>query len=374
MKIVRAELTRIRLRLRTPLATARGLTDIREGALLALTSESALVGHGETLPLAGFSEEAPDRAFETLSGLARVLIGREIEELDALLDMVEALAPEAPTTRAAADAALFDLAARAHGIGVAEMLARPERPRTRIEVNALVYAERPEIVAREASTAVAEGYRTIKLKVGALALELDEVRVAAVRDTVGSETKIRLDANGGWKEPEAEQAIARFAPYRIEFLEQPVDARNLGGLARLSAGSPIPIAADEALAGGYALDEIFERDAASVLVLKPAALGGLRASQRVAARARRAGWGVVVTSTLDSAVGCAAALQLAAALPGPHLAAGLATGSLLDQDLAKAPLPIDGALCVPDQPGIGVAPLSDCLARCALGRTEEVTA
>jgi o-succinylbenzoate synthase len=272
------------------------------------------------------------------------------------------------------DVALFDLAARAQGVDVAELLARPERPRAQVEVNALVYAEKPEIAAREASAAVAEGYRTVKLKVGALALDLDEARVAAVRDAIGSEAKIRLDANGGWKEQDAEQAIERFAPYRIEFLEQPVDARNLGGLARLSAGSPIPIAADEALAGGYAFDEIFSRDAASVLVLKPAVLGGLRASQRIAARARRAGWGVVVTSALDSAVGLAAALQLAAALPGPHLAAGLATGALLDWDLAPPPLPKNGTLRVPDGAGIGVAPLRDCLARCALGITEEITA
>jgi L-alanine-DL-glutamate epimerase-like enolase superfamily enzyme len=195
-----------------------------------------------------------------------------------------------------------------------------------------------------------------------------------VRDAVGSEATIRLDANGGWKEREAEEAIARLAPYRIELLEQPVEARDLSGLARLSAGSAIPIAADEALAGGYAFDEIFSRDAASVLVLKPAVLGGLRASQRVAARARRAGWGVVVTSALDSAVGLAATLQLAAALPGPHLAAGLATGALLDQDLAMAPLPKGGTLGVPDGPGIGVAPLRDYLARCALGLTEEITA
>jgi o-succinylbenzoate synthase len=301
-----------------------------------------------------------------------VLIGREIEDLDRLLDLVEELAPEAPAARAAVDVALFDLAARAQGIGVASMLARPGRPRSRIDVNALVYDEKPERVAREASAAVAEGYRTVKIKVGALALELDEDRVAAVREVVGSEVKIRLDANGGWKEREAEEAIACLAPYRIELLEQPVEARDLSGLARLSAGSRIPIAADEALAGGQAIDEIFAREAASVVVLKPAALGGLRASQRIAARARAAGWGVVVTSALDSAVGLAAALQLAAALPGPHLAAGLATGALLDQDLATAPTPIDGALYVPNDSGIGVAPQRDCIARCALGSTEAI--
>ena len=374
MKIARAELTRVRFYLRTPIATARGRIGTREGTLLALTSESGLLGHGEALPLAGFGAESPDRTSETLSGLARALLGRELEDLDALLDLVEALAPEAPAARAAVDVALFDLAARAQGIGVAAWLALPEQPRARIEVSALVFGEQPEMAAREASAAVGEGYRTVKIKVGAHALELDEARVAAVRDAVGSETEIRLDANGGWKEREAEEAIACLAPYRIELLEQPVEARDLAGLARLSAGSAIPIAADEALAGGHAIDEIFARDAARVLVLKPAALGGLRASQRIAARARAAGWGVVVTSALDSAVGVAAALQLAAALPVPHLAAGLATGALLDQDLAKAPLPIHGALSVPDGPGIGVVPLRDCLARCALGSPEEISA
>jgi O-succinylbenzoate synthase len=82
---------------------------------------------------------------------------------------------------------------------------------------------------------------------------------------------------------------------------------------------------------------------------------------------------VVVTSALDSAVGLAAALHLAAALPGPHLAAGLATGRLLDQDLAKASTPIDGALSLPEEPGIGVAPLPDSLASCALGSAEVIS-
>ncbi len=374
MKIVRAEVTRIRLRLRTPLATARGPIESREGALLALAGESGLTGHGESLPLPGFSEESAEQSTETLAGLARSLIGREVEELETLLDRIEALAPEAPTTRAAVDMALFDLAARAQGIRAAALLARPERPRARVEVNALVSAERSEDVHREAAAALEHGYRTVKLKVGALGLACDEARVAAVRDAVGADTKIRLDANGGWKEAEAEQAIARFAPYRIELLEQPVDARDLAGLARLSARSPIPIAADEALAGGYALDEIMARNAASILVLKPAALGGLRASQRAAARARAAGWGVVVTSTLDSVLGVAAALQLAAALPGPQLAAGLATSGRFECDLADAPSPAEGALCLSDQPGLGVTPLRARLDRCALGRSQEIGA
>ncbi len=373
MKIARVELTRVRLRLRAPVVTARGPIDAREGVVLALTSDSARVGHGEALPLAGFTEESPEQVFETLRGLARTLVGREIDDLDKMLDTIEELAPDAPTARAAVDVALYDLAAREQGISVAALLAHSDRPRSRVEVNALVHDERPEVIGRQASAAIAQGYRTVKIKVGALAPELDEARVAAVRDAIGSEPRIRLDANGGWKEREAGEALARLASYRIELLEQPVEARDLSGLARLSACSQIPIAADEALLGGGALDEIFARDAASVLILKPAVLGGLRASQRIAARAHAAGWGVVVTSALDSAIGLSAALQLAAVLPAPHLAAGLATGALLDQDLAQAPAPIDGALAVPEEPGIGIAPLPERLAHHALGSTEVFT-
>jgi len=372
MKIARAELTRVRLRLRTPVATARGLIERREGVVLALGGDAALVGYGEALPLAEFGGESPDQSYEALSRLARSLIGEEIEALDALLDRIEALAPEAPAARAAADVALFDLAARTEGIGVAALLARPDPPRSAIEVNALLHAERPEHVAREASVAVAAGYRTLKLKVGAGSLALDEARVAAARDAVGGEVKIRLDANGGWTEHEAEGAIACLARYRIEMLEQPVEPRDLDGLARLAAISVIPIAADEALDGGRAVDAIFACAAAKILVLKPAALGGLRASRRIASRARAAGLAVVVTSALDSALGRTAALQLAASLGGPQLAAGLATGALLERDLADAPSPVDGALRVPEAPGIGVAPSRDALARCALANAEAI--
>ncbi len=374
MKIARAELTRVQLRLRAPLATARGPIGSRVGAVLALTSDAGLVGLGEALPLAGFGDESPDRCFETLSGLVRVLLGREVGDFEALLDLVDALAPEAPVARAAVDVALFDLAARARGVSVAALLAAPERPRAQIEVSALVRAEAPEPAARQARAAVAEGHRTVKLKVGVRDLDLDEARVAAVRDAVGRESKLRLDANGAWKEAEAIRALARLAPYDIEFLEQPVEARDIAALARVCANSPIPIAADEALAGGHAVDEIFARAAAHVLVLKPAVLGGLRATRQLAARARAAGWGVAITSALDSAIGLSAALQLAAALPGPQLAAGLATAGLFDGDLADPPVPRDGVLALPDAPGIGCELRSEALARFAVGPSEEVGA
>ena len=374
MKIAGATLTRIRLQLREPIQTARGRLAVREGAVLALTTESGWVGYGEALPLDGFGTESVSQACDELGRLARNLLGRDPRDLDTLLDEAEASAPHAPCARAAVDCALFDLAARAAGTRVAELLSTPRPPRDRVRVSALLQGEQPEDVGQRAQQEVRDGFQTLKLKLGACDLALDEARVAAVRQAVGSDVKIRLDANGAWKRADAEQAMTRLGPYAIEFCEQPVPAHDLAGLARLRSSSPIAIAVDEALVGGRAVDEILQRDAADLLVLKPAVLGGLRACLRFAESARAKGVGCVVTSALDSALGLSAALQLAAALPGPLPDAGLATGASLVEDLAPAPLPSRGEIALPDSIGMGVAPHLGALARCALGKATEIHA
>jgi o-succinylbenzoate synthase len=270
------------------------------------------------------------------------------------------------------DAALFDLAAGAGKQSVAALIAAPQTPRDRVRVSALLRGDTSSEIAHEAQRAAREGFQTLKLKVGARELALDEARVVAIRKAVGADVKLRIDANAAWKCAEAEQALECFAPHEIEFCEQPIEASDISGLARLRAVSPIAIAADEALAGGRAVAEILEREAADLLVLKPAVLGGLRACVRIAASARARGVGCVVTSAFDSALGLTAALQLTAALPGPLPDAGLATGGAFVEDLAPAPRPTRAEICLPHSTGMGVAPLQAALDRCAVGNVREI--
>jgi len=130
----------------------------------------------------------------------------------------------------------------------------------------------------------------------------------------------------------------------------------------------VRIAADESASNARDLARVLALRAADVIVLKPAALGGLRAARRLAARARAAGCELFVTTLLDGAVSRAAALALAASLPGPLRACGLATGDLLAADLAAGDLPRDGALDVPARAGLGIALDETALARVAEGR------
>ena len=371
MKIARTTATPFRLRLREPLETAHGTVSEREGFLLALFLDDGTVGYGEATPLPGFGAESVASCAAALEAIAKPLLGRDPRALGERLDDVEASAPFAPAARAAADAALHDLAARIEDRSVAAMLAGARRvPRQQIPVNALLSGRMAADVEAQARRAVAEGFGTLKLKVG-LDPEGDLARVAAAKRACGPATRIRVDANGAWGEVEARRFLERLARFDLEWVEQPVPALDLAAFARLRRVSPVPLAADESVSGEDAARRVLAGGCADVLVLKPSILGGLRSAQRIALAAERAGTDVVVTSLLDSGLGIAAAAHLAASLPGSRHAAGLATQGLLVEDLIDPLELTDGSLQLPRGSGFGVAPCPRRLARLALAPAQE---
>ncbi|HEY5657486.1 MAG TPA: o-succinylbenzoate synthase [Myxococcota bacterium] len=365
MKLARALLTPLRLVLRRPVVTARERLDGRDGLLLCLEAETGEIGYGEALPLAGFGLEPLERATEAVTAAVRALLTQPWPDLAAALDSAERHTSAAPSARAALDVALHDVFARAQGRSIAALLSaqRGAEPHADVPVNALIAATDVETAARHARQAVSRGFRALKLKVGCGDVEADVRRAAAVRAAAGPDVELRLDANGAWDEATAVAALERLAPLDIAFVEQPVPADALDALVRVREASPIPIAADESVRDEARARTILERKAADLLVVKPAALGGLRPASRIAARAAAAGVGVVVTGLLDSAVGLAAALHLAAALPDPRRAAGLATDALFETDLAALPRIAAGRRGLPEGPGLGVVPKPKHLAR-----------
>jgi o-succinylbenzoate synthase len=361
VKIEAAELRCFRLRLRTPLATGMGAVEFREGVLLSLRSAEGRVGYGEATPLEAFGTESLAAARSSLGACAPLLEGADLVEPEELLEWISRRQPPTATARAAIDVALHDLAARDAGVSVARWLAAKEgrSARESLEVNALLAARSPRDLADEAQRAVARGFRTLKLKVGAGSAADDVERVGAVRRAVGPGLRIRADANGAWSPEQARRRLEALAPLDLEFVEQPVAAEDVAGLARVRRDASVPVAADESAAGEAKLRRVLEAEAADVVMLKPAAIGGIACARAAAQLARSARVEVVPTSFLDGAVGVLGALHLASSLAGPLLACGLATSALLESDLAPAPAPERGRLRVPSGPGLGVVP-SEC--------------
>jgi len=218
----------------------------------------------------------------------------------------------------------------------------PEPLRTDIEVNSTIPAVRPELAFSRAQTA---GCRTAKVKVAAGSLADDLARVEAVRDAVGPDGRVRVDANGAWSVDQAESAIRQLSRFGLEYVEQP--CRTVGELAELRhrlkrAGLEVPIAADESIRRADDPFQVSRCGAADIAVLKVQPLGGVRACLEIA---ERIGLPVVVSSALETSIGLRAGLALAAALPELPYACGLNTSSLLAGDLATPALTaVDGVI------------------------------
>lgn len=215
--------------------------------------------------------------------------------------------------------------------------------RSRIPVNATLPAVGPERIADVLDPFGA--VRTVKVKVAEAGQSLDDdvARVAAVRDRLGPEGRIRVDANGGWSLDEAERAAHALAPYDLEYLEQPcATVTELAELRRRLRDWQLLIAADESVRKAADPLAVARAEAADLLVIKAAPLGGVGAALRIA---REAGLPVVVSSAIDSSVGLAIGARLAAALPALDFDCGLGTAALLAADVTSRPLlPVDGEI------------------------------
>ena len=222
----------------------------------------------------------------------------------------------------------------------------PAPVRDLIEVNTTVPVVDPE---RAAALVVAAGCRTAKVKVADPRVDLraDADRVAAVRAALGPNARIRVDANAAWTVRQAVSAIEVLdeAAGGLEYVEQPCP--SLPELAQVRSLVRPPIAADESIRRASDPAQVALAGAADIAVIKVAPLGGVRAALRIA---RAAGLPVVVSSAVDTSVGLAAGLALAAALPELPYACGLGTASLLTADVTSHVLqPIDGFIRVPDR-------------------------
>ena len=356
-----------RLPLRHRFESAHAIVEARSGVLIELRGADGTTGIGEASP-------TPSLGDGTVADVLRLLGEHASAILSAPKDVLRTLAqgPGAAALRCALDTALLDLEGQRRGVPVARLLA--EQPAASVEVNAVVGGGTDVEAVAFAREAVAAGYRVLKLKVGSWNLDADVARVEAVRRAC-PEVTIRLDANGAWTEAKARVALETMAPLRIELIEQPVRTSAVRALGRLRRMRLMRVAADEAVADPLTVARVFEADAVDLVVLKPMRLGGLRASIEVAHRAAERGMASFVTTTFDSSIGTAAALHLAAALPGGRPADGLSTGEHLADDLVMQPLvPERGRRAVPSTPGLGVTVDGAAVERLATGPWAEVEA
>ena len=208
----------------------------------------------------------------------------------------------------------------------------PAPVRDQVPVNVTVPAVGPEQAHR---IVAGSGCRTAKVKVAERGQPeaADLARVEAVRDALGPGGRIRVDANGGWDVDTAARMLRALGRFGLEYAEQP--CATLDELAALRRRVDVLVAADESIRKAEDPLAVRAAGAADIVMLKAQPLGGVAAALRVA---EACGLPVVVSSAVESSVGLAAGVALAAALPDLRYACGLATMSLLTGDVTADPL------------------------------------
>ncbi|MEE2665855.1 MAG: o-succinylbenzoate synthase [Myxococcota bacterium] len=366
MTIARVCVRAFALPLIRPLRTAFGEIARRSGWLVEIEDERGTRGFGEALPLPAFGGEGPAECAEALAAAAPLLLGDAARD-GRLPAGAERATARAPVARAALETAALDGLARRRSCPLSRVLGGESEPES-LPVNLLLAERTPAGLEREVAAAVAAGYQTLKLKVGAQALAADIACVGAVRRAAPQPVRIRLDANGAWSESEALPALRELSQLAVEWIEQPIAPGDPAALARLRVEGGLKIAADESASSPSAVRALLAADAIDALVIKLPTLGGPARAREVARTAQESGVRVVVSSFLDSTLGIAAAAQLAASLPQPLPACGLATAAWLADDLAEPWRLAGGRLWLPRSAGLGVDPVDERLGR-LVGKT-----
>lgn len=363
MKLVDCTWSRYLVPFRATFYTAHGTLSHRSGALVAIRMDNGLTGYGEIAPLPTQSGRNLDASLTALPKLVRALQGRKLPDMLRFLEAqsAEGLFP-APLI-CGLETALFDVCGQAHHVRVADLLANdysskekvlPASLPTHVPVNAVIGGATTAATVASAQAAISAGFTCLKLKLADASPAVPE-RVAAVRAAVGPSVRLRLDANASWSGARACTLLAQCAAYNIEYIEQPLAAQDLAGMASLRRVTPIPLAADEALVDLASARRVLQAQAADVLILKPQLAGGLHVCRRIIQEASAQGVACVITSTLETGIGVAAALHLAAASAEITRPCGLATLPLLEDDLLQTSLSVQqGQLEVPSGPGLGV--------------------
>lgn len=335
-------------------------------AIVEVETDEGLVGLGE-LPGVPTIATAVTAARE----VSKLLIGEDPCEITRFLRLAwmrgwHHFAYVGNNAVASLEMALWDILGQACGKPVSALLGGAIRETVPYYYYVWVPDRQPVTARAQAAEGVRQGFRTMYLKIG-FDLLTDVGLVRAVREEVGDEIAIRVDANEAWTVFEAVVALRAFEDLDLEFLEQPIDMNDVDGLAHLRARTHTRIGANQTAWLLHKVPEIIAKQAADVIITDPHQLGGMRAFRDAASMCEAARIPLVKHSFGDLGITTAATLHVLGGLHGPELAHQTHL-TILEHDLLSEPFEFfGGRLPVPTAPGIGVS-----LDREALAHYEEL--
>jgi o-succinylbenzoate synthase len=299
-----------------------------------------IIGIGECAPLKGLSPELDENFEKTINcKLAEIFSVGSLFD-NGILEGLEAL----PSLRFALECAILDLKN-----GGTKILFDTDfsKGRSTIDINGLVWMGNKERMIEELGQKIEQGYKCVKIKIGALDFREECGILEYLRNKLSEEIELRLDANGGFAYSEALEKLKVLSQYRIHSIEQPIKQGQWENMKILCERSPVRIALDEELIGINGKEKKNEMIAAiqpAFIILKPTLLGGLAATTEWIEIAEERGVGWWITSALESNIGLNAISQYASTFDLKSFPQGLGTGQLYYNNIGSSLVIESGSL------------------------------
>ena len=353
MKITGVRLGKISVPLRVPFKTALRSVSSVEDVIVEVYTDTGAVGYGEAPPTGAITGDTTGAILGALQDhIIKTVVGRDVDEFEDLMQDLNKCIVGNTSAKAAMDMALWDLYGQLYRIPVYKLMGGS---RKEIITDITISVNDPEEMARDAVDAVRRGYDTLKIKVGAHP-ELDVARLTAVRQAIGNDTRIRIDANQGWEPKQAVRLLNQMQEkgLDIEFVEQPVKAHDIDGLKYVTERSYVPVLADESVFSPEDAVRIMQTGAADLVNIKLMKCGGLYNALKIVSAAEVYGVECMIGCMLEAKISVNAAVHLACAkniitkidLDGPVLCSEdpILGGAVFDEQ----------RITVSDEPGLGI--------------------
>jgi muconate cycloisomerase len=359
MRITRLEALPVRIPLKPErrMISALGKHDVSDFTLVVVHTDSGEFGVGEATVTPRWSGETARGAQAIVEHVfAPVLIGCDPTDIETINARLDAVAVDNWFAKAAIEMACWDLAGRAANKPVYELLGGACRPLT-IRNRFSLGAYTPEVIQPRAVALVEAGFDTLKVKVGTDPAA-DVVRVRAVREAIGPNIKLTIDANGGWNEDQAFDCLRQLADCDLTLVEQPLPRKNFSGLKRLRQATGAKILADESCFDEVEARELIEQGCCDAISVYPGKQGGIAKAVRIANLAAEHNIPCTIGSNLEWDVGAAAMLHFIVATPNMQIERypGDCLGPFYHEiSLAHEPLVIEGPFTtLRPGPGLGI--------------------